>query len=145
MKGMVADFVKDGTLTAKEAFKSLHACAPPLDWGKLIWSKYFPPRISLLAWKVLRGRILSDDFLQRREISLASSCLLCRTSSESLEPLFFQCLFVGAIWQFMLHKFELRMLHGSLLNIMQSGLVAGCSPQLKEIWLACFTYTLWFI
>ncbi|XP_062021415.1 uncharacterized protein LOC133737984 [Rosa rugosa] len=52
-----------GELTAKLAFQFLRQPLPSMDWGKCIWSKYITPRISLLTWKVLRGRVLTDDFL----------------------------------------------------------------------------------
>ncbi|XP_050378184.1 protein FAR1-RELATED SEQUENCE 5-like [Argentina anserina] len=61
-----------GELTAKEAYSFFKPINPPLIWGKLIWAKYILPRISLLAWKVLRGRVLSEDYLHRRGISLDS-------------------------------------------------------------------------
>ncbi|XP_062028531.1 uncharacterized protein LOC133744441 [Rosa rugosa] len=65
-----------GELTAKEAFHFLRPRLPLRDWGKLIWSKFIIPRISLHSWKVLRGRVLSEDLLQRRGIALASRCVL---------------------------------------------------------------------
>ncbi|PRQ35239.1 putative ribonuclease H-like domain, reverse transcriptase zinc-binding domain-containing protein [Rosa chinensis] len=103
-----------GELTAKNAFQFLCQPFPSMSWGKCIWSKFITPRMSLLTWKLLWGRILSDDFLQRRGVALASRCGLCGT------------------------------IPSSLIEVWQVGLV-NRSPQLKELWLACFTTVLWFI
>ena len=54
-----------GVLTAKEAYKFLRPSLPSLDWSKVIWCKHVAPRMSLLVWKVLRGRVISEDFLQK--------------------------------------------------------------------------------
>lgn len=67
-----------GELTAKTAFQFLRPHAPIVAWGKSIWSKFIMPRMSLLAWRILHGRVLSDDFLQKRGVSLVSRCGLCR-------------------------------------------------------------------
>lgn len=45
----------------------------------------------------------------------------------------------------MLDKFELGSIPHSLLDLFSLGLRDGRSPQLKELWIACFCTTLWFI
>lgn len=42
-------------------------------------------------------------------------------------------------------KFELPAIPSSLLDILQLALINGRSPQLKELWVACFNSVLWFI
>ncbi|KAL6142125.1 hypothetical protein ACLB2K_060408 [Fragaria x ananassa] len=44
-----------GILTARDAYSFLRIHLPPLAWSKVIWSKFITPRMSMLAWKVLKG------------------------------------------------------------------------------------------
>lgn len=134
-----------GELLAKEAFQFMRPRLPSLDWGKLIWSKFIIPRISLHSWKVLRGRVLSEDLLQRRGIVLASRCVLCgRDGESSLPHIFLTCSFVASLWNNWACLFELGSLPQNLVDLIYYGGV-GRSHQLKEIWLICYTTTLWFI
>ena len=127
-----------GDLSAKIAYQFMRPHHPSLDWSKLIWSKYIAPRMSLLVWKVLCGRVLSEDFLQKRGISLASRCLLCRFDSESLEHIFLLCPFAKSIWSSMVAKFDLpATLPSSLIDMLYFGIV-GRSNQLRELWCACY-------
>ncbi|KAK9931811.1 hypothetical protein M0R45_019074 [Rubus argutus] len=133
-----------GELTAKLAFQFLNHPSPILDWGKSLWSNFILPRMSMLAWKVMRGRVISDDFLQRRGVSLASRCDLCGSSSETLIHIFLLCSFTAKVWARFISLFELGTLPPSILNVFQLGLM-GRSLQLKELWLLCFTTIIWFI
>ncbi|KAL6135028.1 hypothetical protein ACLB2K_067256 [Fragaria x ananassa] len=63
-----------------------------VSWGKLLWKKFIPPRMSLLA---LKGRVLSEEFLQKRGIYMASRCSLCHRHGESLEHIFLSCSFAS--------------------------------------------------
>ncbi|PRQ50126.1 putative ribonuclease H-like domain, reverse transcriptase zinc-binding domain-containing protein [Rosa chinensis] len=134
-----------GELTAKVAFHFLRQPSPSVDWGRCIWSKFILPRMSLLTWKVLRGRVLCDDFMQKRGIALASRCVLCRKDCESLSHIFRSCPFAETIWSCMIAKFELAAPPLSLYDMLQLELTNGRSPQLKELWVACFTSVLWFL
>ncbi|XP_004309472.1 PREDICTED: putative ribonuclease H protein At1g65750-like [Fragaria vesca subsp. vesca] len=136
--------LSSGELSAKEAFQFLRPRLPSLDWGKLIWSKFIIPRISLHSWKVLRGRVLSEDLLQRRGIALASRCVLCGRDGESLPHIFLTCSFAASLWNNRAGLFELGCLPQNLVDLLYYGGV-GRSHQLKEIWLICYTTTLWFI
>ena len=130
---------------AKTAFQFLRPHAPIVVWWKSIWSKFIMPRMSLLAWKILHGRVLSDDFLQKRGVSLASRCGLCCRSVESLHHIFLNCSFAASVWNNMVTKFELGLLPNSILEVFHLGLHASRSNQLRELWLLCFTSVLWFI
>ena len=133
-----------GELTAKEAFHFLRPHLPVIDWGKHIWSKFIIPRISLHVWKVLRGRVLSEDLLQRRGICLASRCVLCGINAESLLHVFMTCPFSASIWDGWMTVFNMPNVPTSLLDLLNMGCIDR-SSQVKEVWLITFTTTLWFI
>ena len=124
-----------GELTAKTAFQFLRPHAPIVAWGKSIWSKFIMPRMSLLAWRILHGRVLSDDFLQKRGVSLVSRCGLCCRSVESLNHIFLNCPFAASVWNYMVTKFGSGPLPGSILEVFQLGLHASRSNQLRELYM----------
>lgn len=134
-----------GELSAKQAYLFLWHPSPSLDWGKKLWSKFILPRMSLHAWKVLRGRVMPDDFLQRRGEVLVSRCNLCGASTESLDHVFLHCSFSAAIWNHFSSFFEFPVLPISILDVLLMGINNGRSPQIKELWLICFTSDLWFL
>ena len=85
--------------------------------------------------------MLSEDLLQRRGIALASRCVLCCRSEESLLHIFLTCSFATSLWNNWVGLFELGTVPHSLIELLHH----GRSQQLKEIWLICYTTTLWFI
>nr|XP_011470584.1 PREDICTED: uncharacterized protein LOC105353269 [Fragaria vesca subsp. vesca] len=84
-------------LTAKQAYTFMRHSSNPVIWGKRLWAKYILPRMSFLAWKVLRGRVISDVLLQRRGIPWVSRCELCGVCSETLNHTFLSCSFTASI------------------------------------------------
>ena len=83
--------------------------------------------------------------MQKRGVSLASICLLCKRQGESLDHIFLFCPFAARIWSCMAEKFDLGALPGSLLELLFKGLSVGRSHQLRELWTACYSSALWFI
>ncbi|KAL6191890.1 hypothetical protein ACLB2K_038279 [Fragaria x ananassa] len=134
-----------GILTARDAYSFLRIHLPPLAWSKVIWSKFITPRMSMLAWKVLKGRVISDDFLQTRGVSLASCCVLCRQQSESIDHIFLFCPFASTIWHYMTSNFGISGSPNSVLLMLNLGLSSSRSTQLRELWSTCIVTTLWFI
>ncbi|GAU48602.1 hypothetical protein TSUD_327140 [Trifolium subterraneum] len=88
----------NGELSVKDAyeFKRLHL--PVKGWAKTIWCKDTPPAKSLLAWRLVHGKIPTDDMLMLRGCTMASVCSLGHSSVESSFHLFFKCSFVHNIW-----------------------------------------------
>ena len=66
-----------GALSLKDAcdFKKHHF--PKVQWAKIIWSKDFPPSKSLLVWRLMLGKLPTDENLSARGCSLPSMCSLC--------------------------------------------------------------------
>ena len=134
-----------GELTAKQAFLFLQQASPVVPWGKPLWSKFILPRMSLHAWKVMRGTVISDDLLQRRGVALASRCEFCGNSTESLDHIFLHCSFAALVWNHFMYIFEIGLVPNTIAEVFSLGLAMDRSPQLKELWLICFTSILWYI
>lgn len=82
-----------GDLTFKDEFlhKSPHGQAS--HWANTIWSVDIPPSKSLTAWRLMHGKLPTDENLMTRCCSILSICNNCLIHSESSFHLFFECLF----------------------------------------------------
>ncbi|PRQ24992.1 putative RNA-directed DNA polymerase [Rosa chinensis] len=135
-----------GVLTSKEAFDFISPPKPKVNWCKLIWNKALQPRKSLVAWKVLNKRILTDDWLVRRGIYLCSQCSICRSQGESLHHLFFDCSLVHEFWVWLASFFRIRLLPGaSLVDLISPDTFIGLASSSKILWTFAFCNALWCI
>ncbi|XP_062028777.1 uncharacterized protein LOC133744735 [Rosa rugosa] len=135
-----------GVLTSKEAFDFISPPKPKVDWCKLIWHKALQPRKSLVAWKVLNKRILTDDWLVRRGIYLCSQCSICRSQGESLHHLFFDCSLVHEFWVWLASFFRISLLPGaSLVDLISPDTLIGLASSSKILWSFAFCNALWCI
>jgi hypothetical protein len=67
----------------------------------LIWHKQVPLKASIVAWRLLKGRLPTKNNLQRRGIiqSADTACISDCGEDESAPHLFLQCNVFGSLWQ----------------------------------------------
>jgi hypothetical protein len=132
---------KDGKLSAKSAFLFLHGSRPSLVWPGIVWRSCIPPSHSFTFWRLMHGKLPTDENLQRRGCSLVSVCALCFATVETSVHLFLECDFSLHLWRWL--ETRLRCVVdcssvGALLNCLQpreSFLFMRLSPQLSRWWL----------
>lgn len=105
-----------GSLTSSSAYQTLSPHLPATAWGRRIWHGAIQPCKSVVSWKVLHKKILTDEFLQRRHVQLCSRCELCRECTETTVHLFLDCSIVSSMWTWLFSMFRLCFPHGSLLQ-----------------------------
>ena len=54
-----------------------------VSWAKKIWTDFIPPSRSLFIWRLIHGKLSSDDKLKAKVFCLASYCRLCGNSEEN--------------------------------------------------------------
>ncbi|KAJ0074645.1 hypothetical protein Patl1_37495 [Pistacia atlantica] len=130
-----------GDLSFADSFETFRSHGTPLGWDNLIWHNFLPPKYSLLAWRVLHGKLPTEDQLQIRGFHLASVCQLCATpcSGESISHLFFQCSFAQQVWQWLASQFVTSLPFAGTLHTLWNAIASkGFKSQLRKIWLvAC--------
>ncbi|ONI14505.1 hypothetical protein PRUPE_4G283800 [Prunus persica] len=124
-----------GGFSAKDAYEFTRPKFAKVPWCKLIWKPFIEPWKSFLAWKVMHGRLLTEDFLQKR----------AWMAPENINHLFSECPFTCSIWSSMFIVFGLHFTSGPLAVILSSGLSAHFSPQLMDLWLLMFRTIVWLI
>jgi hypothetical protein len=61
----------------KDAYDFKRKHFPFKSWAKDIWNKDVPPSKSLLAWRLMHGKVPTDDMLMDRDCNIASMCSIC--------------------------------------------------------------------
>ncbi|XP_042521331.1 uncharacterized protein LOC122094799 [Macadamia integrifolia] len=88
-----------GHFTVKSAWNVLRSPSSSVSWDKVIWHKFFLPRLSTLGWHWLHEKIPTNEKIQSRGIHLPSRCDLYGFSSESTFHLFLDCSFSTELWR----------------------------------------------
>lgn len=74
--------INTSIFTTKSDFNVVRSKKQQEDWCKFIWNRWVPNKIPLFMWKVLQGRIPTDDNLKRCRIYIVSKCCRCSTGCE---------------------------------------------------------------
>lgn len=65
-----------GKLSMKEASSLLQVHNQLQDWGKIIWCNDVPPSKTFLIWRLIHGKIPTDDINFGLEVALWSLCVV---------------------------------------------------------------------
>ncbi|KAK9930542.1 hypothetical protein M0R45_027578 [Rubus argutus] len=125
---------KDGNLTVALAYDLKHTRLPRVPWARFVWHPSFRPRNSIILWKYLHRRLLTNDVLQRRGFQLSSVCSLSHHGVETSHHLFFNCSFAAAIWWNLLNMFQVNSLFTDLYSFFSYPIGHGFCSQLSVIW-----------
>jgi len=136
-----------GTFTVKEAYywaSKEEREMGALEWKK-IWEAKWWPKITLFAWLVGKGRILTWDNIQKRGMNGPSRCSLCRKENETQEHLLNKCLYAQSLWE------EIRMIFGKTKRdpdnirntLMQWGKGEFQSRIVRRIWNLAVGFVIW--
>ena len=58
----------DGIVSCQNLYQHVHLPVRAVPWGKQIWTRFIPPRRSILLWKILHNRLTTEDDIQVRGI-----------------------------------------------------------------------------
>lgn len=97
---------RNGDFTVKSAYflavygkypGGVGRCSP--DFWKKFWAFNLPPKYSLFIWKVAH-RILAVKYgLSRRNLVSDNLCGLCGPEEETVDHVFFKCVFAKKLWR----------------------------------------------
>ncbi|XP_056857638.1 uncharacterized protein LOC130506964, partial [Raphanus sativus] len=97
------EWIIDGKLRQRyktgEVYTYLKGPLQTVPWAKIVWVSYGIPRHSFLTWLVLLDRCPTKDRLIRWGMNVTPLCLLCNSSHENRNHLFFDCVYSATIWR----------------------------------------------
>lgn len=125
--------------------KSLHQHPLPIvPWHKEVWFSSNIPKHSFIAWISSWNRLPTRDRLRGWGMAVSSDCLLCGSSDESRDHLFFSCPFSIDVWSSFYHHHSLSPPpdFNSILGWLRT---ASSNPKVKFICKLLFQATIYFI
>ena len=124
----------EGTLSLSIAYEFKRSKQVIVPWDRWVWRQCFRPRNSIILWKFLHGKILTDDLLLQRGFSFASMCSLCHASVETCHHLFFECSFSKKVWSAILSLFQVTTHFQDIYAFFSYPLQHGFGTQLQLLW-----------
>lgn len=85
-------------LQVRLIYEWLRPREPPRPCFRSIWQPICTPRHSFMVWLAMLGRLPTKDRLHLGDIDLM--CVLCRASNETHGHLFFKCMVVREVWEY---------------------------------------------
>ena len=82
-----------------ELYTYMKGPQPRVSWASIVWFSYGIPRHSFHSWLVLLDRCPTKDRLIGWGMNVDPVCLLCNTSHESRNHLYFECSYSSLIWR----------------------------------------------
>ncbi|XP_056860006.1 uncharacterized protein LOC130494489 [Raphanus sativus] len=70
-----------------------------VPWGKSIWFSQATPKFAFIAWLAMRDRLSTMDRISCWNQGVVTTCVLCKTTSETRNHLFFECSFSSQVWE----------------------------------------------
>ncbi|XP_019418611.1 PREDICTED: uncharacterized protein LOC109329402 [Lupinus angustifolius] len=131
----------EGDLHSKIAYDHVSTKQPLIEWCNLIWSPNIPPSQSFITWRLMLGKLPTDENLKLRGLALVSKCNLCNEFQEDMDHLFFNCKFALAIWDWFFFTFGTYTANQTLPQLICNE-SRNFSSQTREIFIACVVHTI---
>lgn len=84
---------ESGRFIAAKTWSTLYPASSSVSWHKSIWFQAHIPKHAFLAWVVILNRLPTRDKLQQWGLNVAANCLLCDSSDEDRDHIFFRCVY----------------------------------------------------
>ncbi|XP_026385039.1 uncharacterized protein LOC113280655 [Papaver somniferum] len=112
-----------------------------------VWKPAIPPKVNILMWCLIHGRLNTIDILQHKGMDLYNSCVLCGIGVETQEHLFLHCKIAYKIWSSILPITGwVWVLPGSMRTLADSWHYGYFSQSKNYIWgliPAAIVHTIW--
>lgn len=87
-----------GQFTIKSAWEETRKRKDKVEWYNLVWFPKAIPRYAMILWMAIKERLPTKDKLVRYDISSNDNCCFCNLGHETMDHLFFGCIFTKSIW-----------------------------------------------
>lgn len=97
---------KPGNCVASSSFPSadtwvaLHPQGEPVFWHRQVWFPGRIPKHAFITWVLARNRLGTRDRMRAWGLQVPATCILCNTTDETRQHLFFDCVYSAEVWFF---------------------------------------------
>ena len=131
----------DGKLTSKISFNFLLPAAVSLPWAAAIWKSCIPPSHSFILWRIMHGKMPTDENLRRRGCIIVSICSFYLGIDGTSAHLFLHCSIATTIWLWLGGMLHITFNLASFETLLSS-IPPKYSSQMRDIYLAALVHTL---
>ncbi|KAF6174510.1 hypothetical protein GIB67_004704 [Kingdonia uniflora] len=121
-----------GKFSVKGAFEAIRNKDRTVWWASFLSNKAIHPRLAMWGWRLCHRKIPTDDKVQTKGLALASRYCLCKTNSETIQHLIWDCSISIQLWNWMADMFQLRNLDRNLYSFLRVGSLM--SFYLRDLW-----------
>lgn len=87
------------TFSTKETWLSIREKHHLCSWYPAVWFKHATLKYCFITWIAMHGRLSTGDRMQRWNMNVDASCVLCQEPLETLSHLFFDCAYSAQVWE----------------------------------------------
>lgn len=86
------------SFSTKDTWNLLRDESPAKEWYHGVWFSHATPKYSFVTWLAAHNRLSTGDRMLAWNRDVNPTCVLCTTTLESRDHLFFSCSFSAQIW-----------------------------------------------
>ncbi|XP_022026078.1 uncharacterized protein LOC110926659 [Helianthus annuus] len=87
--------------TVGDVWMDIREEGAPVPWFSIVWFSQNIPRHAFILWLAIKGRLKTHEVLSAWMDTTHMKCVLCKTTSDSHNHLFFACPYSKEIWNHM--------------------------------------------
>ncbi|KAK1425943.1 hypothetical protein QVD17_21308 [Tagetes erecta] len=130
-----------------QAYNDLCVVQPVKEWAKFVWYSQCIPRHAFVLWMAIKGRLLTQDRLERWDSSIVMKCAFCMSQLDSHQHLFFECNYPFQVWDTLHQEAYLDNVPPDLANavLLLSGFATNKKFKniVRRLMLAAMVYFIW--
>jgi len=112
-----------------------------------VWQKLVPPKVELMVWLALLGKLNTKDRLVRKRMlpMKLNQCTFCHNHSENIDHVLMSCTVAWTIWQFIAEELGEQIENEDTLRSLYAAWLSKRFPNKtrRKLWLSSFFATLW--
>ncbi|XP_021844803.2 uncharacterized protein [Spinacia oleracea] len=102
--GDIDQFITHGKYSIQKMYLHLRQNATTVSWKRIICNSKASPKATFIVWLALQNRLATKERLLKWNMQIDGGCVSCQTQVETLEHLFYECIFSKRVWSSVLSK-----------------------------------------
>ena len=138
---------KSGSYTSKSACEVLKEHREAVNWWRIVWFKGYIPKLAFITWFGCKQSLLNKERLKHWGRINDDICVLCGASTESLNLLFFQCVYSKNVWKIVQYRNGTRGAGSTweeeVQNAIKENSGSSFEARIKNLSLVASVYYIW--